>query len=326
MKLRTRLAAASLVALLTAACGGTGGGDAGFKVALVTPGPVSDAGWNAAAYAGLQRVGRELGAATAHTEAASPAEFEESFRDFAGRGYRLVFGHGFELQDAAMTVGAEYPGTDFVITSGLAVRANVAGLVFRLEEAAYLAGVLAAGVSSTGAAGAVGGMEIPPVRLVFDGFERGFRDRRPGAAIREVYIGNWEDVAAARQATLALIGQGADIIVHNADAAGLGVFQACRERGVLAIGTNGDQAAVAPDVVLASAVIDIPEAMVRLAREVRDGRFTGTVHTFDLASGIVRLAVNPSLDSRISDDARSAVEQARKRILAGEVELERFGP
>jgi basic membrane protein A and related proteins len=297
-----------------------------FKVALVTPGPVSDAGWNAAAYAGLKRIGTDLGAQTAHFEASSPAEFEESFRDFARRGFSLVFGHGFELQDAAMTVGAEFPHTDFVITSGLATRPNVAGLVFRLEQAAYLAGVLAGKVSTSGVAGAVGGMEIPPVRLVFDGFRKGFLEARPDGKVKEIYLGNWEDVAAARQATLSLIDQRADVIIQNADAAGLGVFQACRERGVLAFGTNGDQTSVAPDVVLASAAMDIPEAMVRIAREVKAGRFTGTVHTFDLASGVVKLATNPGLSSRVSEEAWDAVADAHRDIVSGKIELERFGP
>ena len=310
---------------LALACG-AGPDHHAFRVALVTPGPVSDAGWNAAAFEGLQRIGTELGAATSHVEAGTPAAFEEAFRDFARRGTALIFGHGFELQDAALTVGAEYPGTRFVITSGLATRPNVAGLVFRLEEAAYLAGVLAAEVSPTPVAGAVGGMEIPPVRMVFDGFRRGFAGARPGGVLREVYLGNWEDVAAARQATLSLIDQGAGIVIHNSDAAGLGVFQACREREVLAVGTNRDQSEVAPEVVLASAVMDIPEAMMRLARATAGGSFEGRVYTFDLASGVVELVLNPRFRTHLPPEALERVDHARERILAGEVELERFGP
>jgi basic membrane lipoprotein Med (substrate-binding protein (PBP1-ABC) superfamily) len=295
-----------------------------LHVALVTPGPISDAGWNAAAFTGLERIGSELTAATAHMEAGSPAQFEESFRDFAQRGSALVFGHGFEFQDAAATVGSEYPNTVFVVTSGLTTAENVGGLVFRLEEAAYLAGVMAAGVSSTGIAGTVGGMEIPPVRLVFDGFKRGFTDARPDGQVKEVFLGNWEDAASARQASLSLIEQGADILIHNADAAGLGVFQACRERAVLALGSNRDQAHVAPDVVLASAVMDIPEAMLHIAGEVRAGTFKGQVYTFDLASGVVDLVSNPELADRVSPETQAAVADARSRLLRGQVELQHF--
>ncbi len=315
-----------LLALLAAAAvvGCSGSPEPAFQVALVTPGPVSDAGWNAAAFSGLQRIAGETGAATAHMEAAGPAEFEEAFRDFARRGFRLVFGHGFEMQDAAVSVAADFSGTDFVVTSGLAVRPNVAGLVFHLEDAAYLAGVLAGSMTESGVLGAVGGMEIPPVRLVFDGFERGVRSVRPDARVKEVFLGSWEDVAGARQAALALVEQGADLVVHNADAAGLGVFQAARERGVWALGTNSDQAAVAPDVVLASAAMDIPAAMVQVARDVEGGRFEGHVYVFDLHSGVVELAFNPALAGAVPDGARAAVAEARRRLEAGEVTLEHF--
>ena len=315
-----------LLVTLAVSCGGCGRevSTPGFQVALVTPGPVSDAGWNASAYQGLQRIGAEFGAVTSHIEASSPGQFEESFRDFAAREFDLVIGHGFEFQDAAVTVGAEYPRTVFLVTSGLEVRDNVAGLVFRLEEAAYLAGVLAASVSESGAVAAVGGMEIPPVRLAFDGFERGFLDQRPDGRVREVFLGSWEDVAAGRQAALSLIDQGVDVLIHNADAAGLGVFQACRERGKWALGTNSDQASVAPDVVLASAVMDIPAAMQRVAEEVRAGSFRGRVVSFDLISGVVDLALNVELVHVLPPEAHQAVAEARDRLLSGAVVLEHF--
>src|SRR5207245_478144 len=84
-----------------------------FRVALLTPGPISDAGWNAGAYEGLLRIRDSLGAEVSQVETKTPAEFEEAFRDYARRGYSLVFGHGFEFQDAAARVGAEYPNTIF---------------------------------------------------------------------------------------------------------------------------------------------------------------------------------------------------------------------
>ncbi len=306
-------------------CGGGPAEDTGFWVGLVTPGPVSDAGWNAAAYEGLKRIETELGAQTAHQESSTPAEFEEIFRDFGARGFSLVFGHGFEFQDAAVTAGEAFPNTAYVVTSGRVVRPNVAGLIFELEEAAYLAGVLAAHLSESEVTGMVGGMEIPPVRLIFDGYRRGFLTVRPEGVVKEVYLGNWEDAAGARQASRALVAQGADVLIHNADAAGLGVFQACRETGTLAIGTNRDQAAVAPEVVVASAVIDVPGAMLRVAREVRDGRFEGQLVRFDLASGIIDLVLNPNLESRISDETRVALQAARRDVVTGDVRLEHFG-
>ena len=100
-----------IVGILTA-CGGRGSGsdtaktpaDATFKVALLTPGPISDQGWNGSAYAGLMRVKDSLGAQTSHIQTKTPAEFEENFRQYGSSGYALVFGHGFEFQDAARQI------------------------------------------------------------------------------------------------------------------------------------------------------------------------------------------------------------------------------
>ncbi len=111
---------------------------AGFRVALLTPGPVSDAGWNAGAFEGLKAIEKELGAKVSHVQAKTPSEFEEQFRAYAADGYSLCFGHGFEFQDAAARVAREYPGTVFVTTSGSRTSANQAPLVFELEQATYL--------------------------------------------------------------------------------------------------------------------------------------------------------------------------------------------
>src|SRR5579885_2795281 len=89
-----------------------------FRVALLTPGPISDAGWNAAAFEGLQLIKRDLDAETALVQTQSPADFEDSMRDFAARGFNIVFAHGFEYTDAALRVGKLFPASWFIVTSG----------------------------------------------------------------------------------------------------------------------------------------------------------------------------------------------------------------
>lgn len=296
-----------------------GDGPARFKVALLSPGPVSDAGWNALAYEGLLRIRDELGAEVAQAQTETPAEFEEGFRDFARRGFALIFGHGFEFQQAAAAVAADFPATVFITTSGNTVRKNVAPLRFMIEEASYLEGMLAASLSQRRKAGAVGGMEIPSVKSTIIAFEAGAKAVDPDFVVATTYVGNWEDVGAAKEAALALIHQGCDLLFHNADAAGLGVFQAAREKGVLAFGANKNQSDVAPEVVLASAVADIPGAFVETARRVRDGRFAAGIEKLGMKEGVVRLEFNPRLLNRVPGPVRARVDAARERILAGEL-------
>jgi basic membrane protein A len=280
-----------------------------FKVALLTPGPVSDAGWNAAAYEGLQLIKTKLGADTAFVQTKSPADFEDAFRDFASRGFDLIFAHGFEYTDSALEVARSFPNTYFVVSSGSQSSQNVASVTFNVDQATYVEGVLAAGVSKTGVVGAVGGIELPSIKLFFEGFKRGFLSVMPKGRILISYTGNFDDVGAAKEAALAQIGQGADVLIHNADAAGLGVFLAAEQGHAYAFGVFNNQNNVAPDVVLASAVTSTPLAFLKIATEVKDKTFHPGMLEFGMQDGMVSVVFNPKLESKIS---AAALERARK--------------
>jgi len=290
-----------------------------FRVALLSPGPVSDAGWNAAAYEGLQRIEKELNAQITQIETKTPAEFEEAFRAFARKDYQLIFGHGFEFQDAAAAVAPDFPKTVFITTSGNTVRPNVAPMVFELEHATYLAGALAAMMSKSGKLGMVGGMEIPPVASTFDAFAAGAQSIKPDIKVIRSFIGNWEDVGAARQAALALMDQGCDFLIHNADAAAAGVFQAAAERNVFVFGANKNQNDVDPQHIIASCVSNIPVAFVEMAQRVRDGRFEGKVYRLGMPEGVVSFELNAKLQTQIPPEALTRIDEIRKQIIAGTV-------
>ena len=291
-----------------------------FKVGLLTPGPVSDGGWNAGAYEALLQIEKDLGAEISNQQVATPADFEQGFRGYAEQGYSLVFGHGFEFQDPALRAASSFPDTDFVVSSGSVSAKNVSSLQFDLDQATYLAGMLAASLSKTGRAGCVGGIELPVIKKTFDGFIAGARSVNPDFVVSTAYTGNFEDVAAARAAANAMISQGADFLLHNADAAGLGVFQAAKDHGILAFGSNGDQSSAAPDTVLASAVISIPEAFLQMARESKEKHFEGRVVQEGLDDGVIQLVYNPRLESRIPPEVKAKVAEAEERIRQGKLE------
>ena len=313
------------IALLGLVAGCTAGGDerrsedaGAFRVALLTPGPISDRSWNGGAYDGLLRIRDSLGALVSHIQTRTPAEFEENFRQYGAQGYDLVFGHGFEFQDAALRVAPSYPGTVFVTTSGNSVLENVAGMVFNMEDASYLAGMMAASLTKTGTLALIGGSEFPPVKSSFEAFEAGARAARPSVRVLTTYLGTWDDVSAGKEQAIALLNRGADVIFQNADAAGLGVFNAARERGsVYVFGTNSNQNDVAPTVVIASVVIDLPHALLSVAREVRDKRFSARVIRLGGAEDVVSLIVNPALDSVIPSSTKSAIDSVQRLMLDG---------
>jgi basic membrane lipoprotein Med (substrate-binding protein (PBP1-ABC) superfamily) len=317
-----------LVALVALACSEPDWDPDAFRVALLTPGSIADGGWNAGAYEGLMAIRDQLGAEVRHAETRTPAEFEEGFRDFAQRGFALIFGHGFEYQEAAAKVAADYPDTIFVTTSGNTVRANVAPMVFELEQATYLCGVLAARMTRSGSAGLIGGIDLPSIRSTFIAFKGGIAATRPEVRVREVFIGNFDDTAAAREAALALMEEGADLLLHQANDAGRGVFRAVAERvaagqRVFAFGTNRNQNEMAPEAVLASATLDIPAAFLEVARSVKDADFEAKPIRLGLAQGIVALEINELLRDRIPDETLAEIAALEAKIRSGELVVPR---
>lgn len=297
-----------------------------FQVGLLTPGSIRDAGWNQSAYEGLLRVREELGAEIAHQVTRTPQQVEEGFRDLAARGFELVFGHGFEFQDAAAKVGREYPDTVFITTSGSTVRPNVSPIVFELEQATYVLGYVGASISRRARLAAVGGVKVPSVASTFMAFEAGARAARSTVRVSVSYIGSWTDVSAAREATLAAIAEGVDVLIHNLNEAAHGFFQAVREsEGVLAFGANRNQNALAPENVLASATIDIPRALLLVAREVESGSFQPRSIRFGLRDGVIQIEWNEGLLARVPADVKREADALVTRIKEGALEVPRAG-
>lgn len=312
-----------LAAIATlASCAKNDAASTDFRVALLTPGPISDQSWNAGAYQGLLWTRDSLGAAISHIQTKTPAEFEENFRQYGAQGYTAVFGHGFEFQDAALRVAPDYPKTIFLTTSGTTTGPNLAGIRFAFEEPSYIAGVLAARMSKTHAIGAIGGTELPPVKASFDAFAAGARSVDPSIRVVISYVGNWDDAGAGKEQALAQISSGVDVIFQNADAAGLGVFQAAREtKKAWVFGSNGDQNSVAPEVTLGSVLIDLPKAFLLVAREIQSGTFVPRVIALASPSGVVKFVMNPAITDSVPPEVAAAVDSVRNALSAGTLHI-----
>ena len=287
-----------------------------FKVALLTPGPVNDAGWSAMAYQGLQKVKTELGATVDNQEATGP-KIKDAMRSYAQKGYSLVFGHGFEYNAPAVEVAKDFPNTVFVTSSGGGYAKNVGAIRFNLEQAFYLCGAYAALTSKTGTVGMVGGPDVPSIRSTFKAFRAGAVAAKPGTKVLETFTGKDNDVAAAKLAAEAQISQGADRLIHQANAAAQGVFDACKERNVYAFGANLDQNGNASGTILASAAIDAQPAFLQLAKKVKDGSFDGSVVLMTMEDGAIAFVPNPKLN--LFPEALAKVEGMKNEILAGKI-------
>lgn len=297
-----------------AAKGAGGPGEKPFKVALLTPGPVSDAGWSAMAYRGLQAVEKELGAQVNHQQA-TDAQIRDAMRSYAQEGYALVFGHGFEYNEPGVEVAKDFPDTVFVSSSGGGSAKNAGAFRFLLEEGFYLAGMAAAELSKTGKLAMVGGPDVPSIRSTFKAFRAGALAAKPGIQVVETFTGSNDDVAKAKQAAAAAIAAGADLVIHQANAAAQGVFDACKEKGARAFGANSDQNANPSGVVVASAVIVAEPAFVGLARRVKQGEYHGGIETMRMSDGAIQFVWNPS--AQVPEAVKAKVTEAAEEIKAG---------
>ena len=295
-----------------------------FKVGMLLPGSISDQGWNALAYDGLKAIETELGAEISYVESLTLADWEADFRSYALQGYHLIFGHGYEYQEAAIAVAEDYPEIVFITSAGAsgAIRENVAPIVFRLEEATYLLGMISGMMTQTDQIGIIGGQQLPSGNSTFIAFEGGVKSVNPDAVVQRAYVGDWENIAKARELALAQIEKGVDFIFHNANEAGIGVFEAVvlaqdAGRTVYSFGANRDQSAVSPRAVLANAVIT-PRAYVQLATAVKEGTFESKLYIFTMTTeGAIALTYNPELRDQVPEAVQQKVEAARLQILEG---------
>lgn len=298
-----------------------------FRVALVLSGLSSDNGWNAGAFNGLQEIAKELNLSKddyAYVDNQTAAgDQEKSLRGFASKKYDMVIGHGNEYEESALKMESEFPKTMFIISSGRKVGTNTSPIVFLLEDGAYLQGMLAAGMSKTNVIGSVGAVEIPPLKSIFAAFEKGAKAVNPNIkVIPPTYTNSWDDPNKAKAATIALMEQNADIIMQNVDAASQGVFNAVQEKAksgkrVFTLGTNKDQNAIAPDVILASAPIYNEKAFVLIAKQIKDGTFKPNDQPFDMKSGVIDFLLNPTLEAQIPADLKKKITAAQEQIIAG---------
>ena len=220
-----------------------------------------DKSFNDAAYAGLERAQKELGVTFSTLETGEGSDREAQMRQLAAGGSQLVFGVGFLFSDDIYGLAQEFPNVkfacvDYTLKEGQTLPPNLRALEFKEHEGSFLVGALAALLTKTGKVGFVGGMEIPLIKKFEAGYRAGAKAANPKVEVLVKYAGTtgtaFKDPTKGKELGLAEYNQGADIIFHASGSTGLGVFEAAREKGKLAIGVDSDQQAEAPGFILTS--------------------------------------------------------------------------
>lgn len=317
---------AVILAVLVVGCDrGTeaGGAPAKFRVAMILPGSDTDKGWNQMAREGLDRIRTELSADAKIVTNVKSSEFGSQIGYFADEGYDLIICHGGEFKSAVESAAKRYPKTRFIVGGCDETIAGATPVEFLARDASYLVGVVAADVSKSKQAAFVGAMPFKPVRACYDGMRDGIAAAGNGVKLMEPqWTNSWDSPTLAKERTELVIGQGADVIYQNVDAAARGVFDAVAEaaaRGkpAYAFGCNSNQNDLAPGVILGSVVLDIQRAYLDLAREAKQGKLAAEPVKLGLRGGYVDLVLNDR-HAAITDVVRSKVAEARQRLLTQE--------
>ena len=180
-------------------------------------------------------------------------------------------------------------------------------------------GQMAAKLSKADNIGAVGGREIPPIRIQVDAFRRGVLAAKPKAKFSAIYTGTFYDAVKGKEAARAVISQGADVVAHMADVTGLGVIRAAKENKVTALGYFADQRKLAPDIVASSAVIQVDDMLLKSFRSVIDGKFNPGPNRFGLKSGVLKVG---SYGPMVSDSVKAEIAKLVADIESGAIKVD----
>ena len=300
-----------------------------LKVAVLLPGPINDGGWNTSMYESLKHQEEVLGAEIAYTENTPESDYEEIFRTYAESGFTVIFGHGFQFGEAAKKVAPDYPGTVFIVnSSNLTQGPNLGSFLVNDFECGFAQGAIAAITTRSGLVGFIGGVEIPPIAAQGEGFVAGAKYINPDIDVRLIMTGSFTDIARAKEVASSLIGEGADVLVGDANEAGLGVVEACEQAGVYTMGCSSDLYNAAPDMrdaILASVIEDTARGHELIIRDVMEGNFIPKNYLIGFKDeGAVTLTSFREKASLYSEDEMDKIMSVIDGLADGSIDVEEF--
>ena len=282
-----------------------------------------DKSFNEAAWEGAEKWKAETGGNYNEIELQNEAQREQALRRFAENGNNPIVMAGFSFASSLSEIAPDFPDTKFVIIDMVVDAPNVRSTVFKEQEGSYLVGMMAAMASKSGTVGFVGGMDIPLIRRFACGYVLGVRAVNGDAKIIQNYTGTtyhaWNDPIKGGELTKAQISQGADVVYHAAGGTGLGVLQAAADAGILGIGVDKNQNHLQSGSVLTSMVKRVDVAVYNAFTQ--GANLTTGFEVMGLGNGGVAYSMDSHNASLVSAEMLTAVEAAKVKIIAGEIEI-----
>lgn len=279
-----------------------------------------DKSFNEAAYNGAERWKKESAKPYLEFEIANAAQREQAMRKMAERKANPIIGVGFSQGTSMEKVAKEFPKLNFTIIDFVINLPNVESVVFKEHEGSFLVGMMAAMASKTGKVGFVGGMDVPLIRKFQCGFEQGAKYANPKVEVSANMTGTtpaaWNDPARGGELAKAQFAKGVDVIFAAAGGTGVGVYQAAKDGGKLAIGVDSNQNHLFPGTMLTSMVKRVDNAVYASFKQHKPG-----VTALGLKEGGVDVAIDQYNAKLVSAEIKAKVDAARADIIAGKIKV-----
>jgi basic membrane protein A len=312
---------ASALAVAVAVCATLASAAAQAQPAVIYDmGGKFDKSFNQAGFDGAERWKKETGKDYLEFETSNPTQREQAKRRMAQRGATPIVAIGFSMGSTMERVAKDFPKLQFAIIDAVVKLPNVQSITFKEQEGSFLVGVMAAMASKTGKVGFVGGMDIPLIRRFECGFEQGAKYANP----KIIFSGNmtgttptaWNDPARGAELAKAQFASGVDVIFAAAGGTGLGVYQAAKDNGKLAIGVDSNQNHIQPGTMLTSMVKRVDVAVYQAFKGVTPG-----VTSLGLKEGGVDVAMDANNAKLVTPEMKKAVDAARADIISGKIKV-----
>ena len=302
---------------------------ASFQAIAADPAVVFDMGgkfdksFNEAAYNGIEKWKKETGKKYLSFEITNESQREQAIRRMAERGASPIIGIGFGQASSIEKVAKEFPKLQFAIIDMVVDLPNVQSVVFKEQEGSFLVGTIAAMASKTGKVGFVGGMDIPLIRKFECGYKQGALFANPKAEVVGNMTGTtgaaWNDPARGGELAKAQFSQGVDVVFAAAGGTGIGVYQAAKDSGKLAIGVDSNQNHLQPGTMLTSMLKRVDTAVYNVAKGHKAG-----MTVLGLKEGGVDYAVDANNAKLVTADMKKKVEAAKADIISGKIKVADF--
>jgi basic membrane protein A len=279
-----------------------------------------DKSFNEAAYNGMEKWKKETGKPYLEFEISNESQREQAIRRMAERGASPIIGIGFGQASSIAKVAKEFPKLQFAIVDDVVDQPNVQSLVFKEQEGSFLVGVMAATASKSGKVGFVGGMDIPLIRKFSCGYEQGVKFANSKAEVFANMTGTtgaaWNDPARGGELAKAQFAKGADVVFAAAGGTGMGVYQAAKDSGKLAIGVDSNQNHLQPGTMLTSMLKRVDVAVYNVAKGHKSG-----ISILGLKEGGVDYAMDTNNAKLVTADMKKKVDAAKADIISGKIKV-----